>query len=644
MAPAGHDNEATNSSINLKEWTMPEQVAITGAGGSLGMALAGRLLARGIVVKGLVRNEAAGRALERLGGVAVLGDVRQPASLAPLVQGCSVVFHLAAWMSGSGIGGRKMAEAVNVAGSANVVRLAAEMGCRRVVHASSVAVYGPPTTSLISEATPTRLVGDTYSDTKLEGERIAAETARRGGIELTILRPTMIYGPGSGTWTLTPLAAIARGLPIVLGDGEGLLDAVYIDDVAQAFDLAGFKPEAAGEIFIIGGETATWNDFMGGYARMLGARLRRLPVAVARLGLTLAAGASKIQPGSAATVPEMVGVLTSRTIFSSDKARQVLGYRPQVSLSDGMARTRAWLRQEGKLRFPATALVVGANGGLGRAVVQGLAAHGVEVWAADLSLPDQGWLPSGAHPVAIDVTSDGSVASAVETVIQQAGAIDLLVNIAGILKAAPLESQSLSAVQLQMEVNALGPLRLMRAVAPAMRQRRQGRIINIGSTNCYAVTPFFGAYSASKHALKAFSEALRMELGLWGVEVVVIHPAAMNTPFADRARQLLRREIEDQGGDWGSLLETFLKSWLWGSGSAQSPEQAAQSVIRVALARRRGSAEVYANRDAFLVRVFSYMPAFFRQRVLLSDFSSRRSEAPKAAPAADRPLPRAQTL
>ncbi len=603
---------------------MLEQVAVTGAGGSLGHALVSRLVAGGFTVKCLVRNQEDASAVKRLGGVPLLGDVRNPSTLEPLVQGCSVVYHLAAWIPGVGAGGRKTAEEVNVAGTANVVRLAAENGCRRVVHASSIAVYGPETSGVVTEANPTRAVGDPYGITKIQGEQIAALEAQRHGIELTILRPTMIYGPGSPSWTVAPFEAIARGLPVVLGDGEALLDAVYVDDVAQAFELAGFNPEAAGQVFIVGNESVTWNVFMGAYARMAGTRLRRLPVPIARLGLRLASFASRLFLGNPMTVPEMVGVMTSRSTFSSEKARTMLMYRPEVNLAEGMRRTQAWLRQEGKLRFPSTALVTGSNGGLGRAVVQGLSARGLEVWAADLSATDWDWIPSEVHPIAMDVTSDTSVNKAVHTVAEKTGAIDLLVNIAGILKAAPLESQPISDVAHQMDVNALGPLRVMRAVAPGMRRRGYGRIINIGSTNSFVVTPFFGAYAASKHALKALSEALRMELGLWGVEVVIIHPSSMKTSMADHAKKAVRQEIDHLGRDWRSALEAFQNSWLWGTENAQSPERVAQVVTRVAMARRQHGAQVYASLEAFIVWIFTLLPSFFRDALLLRAFGSRK--------------------
>lgn len=603
---------------------MPEQVAVTGAGGSLGKALVSRLVARGFTVKGLVRNQKDANTIERLGGVPFIGDVRELSTLEPLIQDSNVVFHLAAWIPGVGSGGRKAANEVNIAGTANVVRLSAEKGCNRVVHASSIAVYGPETSGVVSEETPIRTVGDPYGDSKIEGERVAVLEAQKHGIELTILRPTVIYGPGSPSWTVIPFAAIARGLPVVLGDGEGLLDAVYVDDVAHAFELAGFNPAAAGQAFIVGNELVTWNAFMGAYARMAGRRLRRLPVSVARLGLWLVSRASNLILKSPTTVPEMVEVMTSRATFSSEKARNILGYQPEVNLVEGMRRTRLWLRENGKLRFPSTALVTGANGGLGRAVAQGLSAKGLEVWASDLSTTDWDWTPSKVHAIAMDVTSDSSVAKTVQTITEKTGSIDLVVNIAGVLKVAPLECQSLSDVSLHMEVNSLGPLRVAQAVAPAMRRRGRGRIVNIGSTNSFLAPPFLGAYAASKHALKAISEALRVELCQWGVEVVIVHPSSMKTSMADCAKRELRQKIEHVSADWQSALKFFQDSWLWGTGTAQSPETVAQVVIRAAMGRQRVRAEIYANLDAFIVKVFTLLPSFFRDALLLRAVGLRR--------------------
>ena len=596
---------------------MKMQVAVTGAGGSLGRSLVRGLLAQGFTVKGLVRNQGDAREIEGLGGVPVLGDVREPATLENLLEGCSVVFHLATWMPGLGNGGYETARDVNITGTANVIRAAAKNGCQRVVHASSIAVYGPVLQGTVTEDTPVWAVGDPYGDTKIEGELIGVQTAQSLGVELVILRPTMIYGPRSPSWTEGPYNTIARGFPAILGDGQDLLDAVYVDDVAQAFEFAGFNPNAAGEVFIIGNELVTWNTFAGAYARMARAPLRHLPVSLASLGLQMISRISRLFRRRPITVPEMVGVMTSRATFSSEKARRILGYKPEIKLAEGMRKTRAWLMQEGKLPFPSTALVTGAGGGLGQAVAKMLSDRGVEVWASDVSETGFAHLPPEVHTIAMDITSDASIKNVIQTVSEKTGGIDLVINVAGVMKAAPLESQSISDVMLQMEVNAIGPLRVSRAVSVGMRQRRRGRIVNIGSTNCYMVMPFLGAYSGSKYALRALSDGLRMELSAWGVEVVIIHPGAMITRMADHAKQALREELGQLGEDWQTPLKSFLDSWLWGTKFQISPEINARVVTRVAMARRLRRGEVYTDTGTFLIWVFSLLPSFLRDSLLL---------------------------
>jgi nucleoside-diphosphate-sugar epimerase len=612
---------------------MSATVAITGAGGSLGQALTRRLVARGLSVKGLVRNPAAADALRSLGATPIIGDLREPASLQALVSDCEVVFHLAAWLSGKG--GRRLAEAVNVVGTANVVQAAAQVGCRRLVHASSIAVYGPVAQGLVTEDTPIWSLGDPYGDTKIGAEAQASEHTARASIELTILRPTMIYGPASPSWTVIPFGAIGKGLPVILGDGQDLLDAIYVDDVALAFELAAFEPKAAGEAFNIGAGAVTWNEFMGAYGRMQGVRLHRLPAPVARAAARLAAGATRLFARQPLIVPELLNVLTSRATFSSEKARRLLGFQPQVDLAEGMRRTEAWLRQSGHLRRTRVALVTGAGGGLGQATARNLKAKGLTVWAADLPSTDLGALDTeGIHTLSMDVTSEASVAEAVRTVETAHGSIDLLVNIAGILKPGPLESQAMSDIQAHLEVNALGPLRTARAVAPLMRRQGYGRIVNVSSTNGFLVTPFMGAYSASKYALEALSDALRMELSPWGIRVTVIRPGSMKTTFAERAKLALRNEIERSGEHWRSYLEVFLNSWLWGVANATAPAKVADAIVRAGLAKHP-SVRAYGTLDSIPPRLLQVLPDRLKDIVFAWASGLRRAPIPNpiAAPA-----------
>lgn len=595
---------------------MTSAAAVTGAGGSLGRALIRRLAASGWSVTGLVRRERDAAALGQLGATAVLGDVREAASLTRLVAGAQVVFHLAAWMGRPAKG--ELARAVNVEGTRQVVQAAAAARARRVVLASSIAVYGPVREGVITEARPPWSVGDPYGDSKVQAERVARDEAERLGLELVILRPTMIYGPASPSWTVIPFQAVQRGLPVIIGDGNDLLDAVYVDDVASAFALAGQVPEAAGEAFNIGGTVVTWNDFMGAYARMAGTKPRRIPASLAWAGARAVATLTRPLLGRPAVIPEMLGVMTSRATFPSDKARQILGYAPQVDLAEGMRRTEAWLRQAGLLRRPGVALVTGAASGLGQAVARQLAERGLVVYAADLEVTALAGLePLGVRPLVLDVTSSESLERALARLAQDEASVDLLINAAGILRPGALETQAMPDIELQLSINALGPLRVARALAPAMRRRGFGRIINVSSTNGFLVTPFMGAYSASKFALEALSDALRLELAPWGVEVAVFEPGAMKTPFAERAKDALRREIDRAGPDWAGPLTRFMNGPLWGAATATSPEAVARRIVKAALGKRL-KARHYATLDAIPTRLLAMLPdavkdAYFRR-------------------------------
>ena len=590
-------------------------VAVTGAGGSLGSALVRRLLRGGRTVRALARKEKDAERLLALGAAPVVGDVQDTRALEKLTRGCEVVFHLAAWMGQPF--DEEVAHAVNVRGTEDVLRAAARAGARRVVLASSVAVYGPVGEGVLTEESPTWSVGDLYGDTKIAAEAAARRVAAEMGIELVVLRPTMIFGPESPSWTEEPFAAISKGLPATIGTGEDFVDPIYVDDVVQAFDLAGSVPEAAGETFNVGAGPRTWNDFFGAYAAMTGKPLRHIPAAVAKNAARAGERAERLLGRRPRLPAAMVGVMTSRAVYSSEKARRILGFSPEFDLEEGMRRTEDWLRSSGMLRRPSVALVTGAARGLGRAVALKLRAEGLTVWAADIERDALSELEAkGVRAVELDVSSEESVRSVIEKIEAESGPVDLLVNVAGVGRPGALESQPFGEISLHFDVNAYGPLRLARAVAPGMRWRGWGRIVNVTSTNGFIVTPFMGAYSASKYALEALSDSLRMELKPWGVEVVVIQPGAMKTGFADRAQTVLRQKISNSHDGWRPYLQSFLDSALWGTATATKPEKVADVVVRAALSNR-ASARRLATLDAIPARAMSLMPSAVRDAFLV---------------------------
>jgi short-subunit dehydrogenase len=383
-----------------------------------------------------------------------------------------------------------------------------------------------------------------------------------------------------------------------------------VDDVARAFEIAAFHPNAGNNDFNLSGESATWNNFLGHYARMANTGLRRLPAGIASFGAGIGEKASRLMGKRPQVMAEMVNVMTSRAFFSGEKAASVLGFKPEISLETGMKETELWLRSKGYVKTPNAALVTGAGSGLGQAIAKDLQAKGLTVWATDMTLETMSELPDTIHKVAMNVISDTSIATALETIKTAGHDIDLLINVAGIAKPGALEAQDFAEVTLQFEVNAFGPLRLARALAPAMRKRGFGRIINISSTNGFVVTPFMGAYSASKFALEALSDSLRLELKPWGVDVIIIEPGAMKTPFAATAQKGLESTME-KNPDWKPYLEGFIKSSMWGTVGGTPPEKVAEVIIKTALGKGAPH-RVLATMDAIPSRVISTLPSLVK--------------------------------
>lgn len=164
-------------------------------------------------------------------------------------------------------------------------------------------------------------------------------------------------------------------------------------------------------------------------------------------------------------------------------------------------------------------LVTGAARAIGRATVEVLAGRGhhVVATARDPALLDG--LPA-AQVLALDVGDVTSVRAAVEA----AGELDAVVNNAGVPGSGPLETYPLDSFSRVLDVNAVGPLRLVQAVVPRWRERGSGVLVNISSVQGKIGTPLEGPYAASKHALEALSESLYFELGHFGIRVVIIEP------------------------------------------------------------------------------------------------------------------------
>jgi NAD(P)-dependent dehydrogenase (short-subunit alcohol dehydrogenase family) len=190
-----------------------------------------------------------------------------------------------------------------------------------------------------------------------------------------------------------------------------------------------------------------------------------------------------------------------------------------------------------------TVLITGASSGIGRATARLFAEEGWTVYATAREESDVAGL-DGCRTDTLDVTSGGDVDRVVDRAIDETGRVDCLVNSAGYGQYGPLEDVPTDHLHRQFDVNVYGPQRLTRAVLPHMRDRGAGTIVNLSSVSGRVATPGSGAYSASKFALEAMSDALRGEVDRFGVDVVVVEPGPVETDFRDRATEELGTGLE----------------------------------------------------------------------------------------------------
>ena len=180
---------------------------------------------------------------------------------------------------------------------------------------------------------------------------------------------------------------------------------------------------------------------------------------------------------------------------------------------------------------PGVAVVTGASSGIGLATAKALQIAGFRVFGTSRRAVAE--RSDGITMLACDVTDDESVAKLVERVLAEAGRINLLVNNAGMGLLGAAEESSTAQAQALFDVNVFGVLRMTKAVLPAMRQQRKGRIINVSSVLGLIPAPYSAVYASTKHAIEGYSESLDHELRTFGIRVVLVEPAYTRTAFEE---------------------------------------------------------------------------------------------------------------
>jgi NAD(P)-dependent dehydrogenase (short-subunit alcohol dehydrogenase family) len=287
------------------------------------------------------------------------------------------------------------------------------------------------------------------------------------------------------------------------------------------------------------------------------------------------------------------------------------------------------------LRRQGAVLITGASSGIGFATATLLARHGTIVFAGiRRQIDGEMLLREGAgniKPMLIDVADPNSLLRArakIESLREYR--LDALVNNAGIALAGPLELLPLADLRKQFEVNFFGALAAIQTFLPLLRDSG-GRIVNVSSISGKLATPFVGAYSASKFALEAASDALRLELRPFGVSVSVVEPGSVRTPIWRRSTEASLKILDEASigrSDYDTAIRQMMRLAQQQELRGLPPDRVAR-VIERALTARRPSARYLVGLDAYLRLLVARLPETIRDALISAAMGgiSRRSDA-----------------
>lgn len=316
---------------------MTQCVLITGANGFVGKAVSKALLQRGDRVVGAVR-----RARTAADGVREwlldADDFQGIEQRWPVALHCDAVIHLAARvhvMHDTTADPLAAYRATNVEGALRVAAAARRWGARRFVFVSSIKAVAESSVGRPLTETDEPAPSDAYGISKLEAERALLEYGRESGLEIVIVRPPLVYGPGVRANFLQLMSAIARGVPLPLGAIAARRSLVFVDNLADALVHCTTDPRAAGDTFhVTDGRDLSVSELARALATQLHAPARLVPVPVGVLRL-----AGRLS-GRSAQVDRLIGELR----LDSSHIRERLGWHPPHTVEHGLLETAAWYR------------------------------------------------------------------------------------------------------------------------------------------------------------------------------------------------------------------------------------------------------------------------------------------------------------
>jgi nucleoside-diphosphate-sugar epimerase len=332
------------------------KLLLTGGTGFIGsrLALEARQRQVDVVVTGLVKTDAEKARVAELGRAGVRiesGALQDPAYAKQVVAGRDTVIHLAAAQHESGVPDSYFVD-VNVNGTRTLLAASRDAGVRRFVYGSTIGVFGSAAEGTLDESSPPK-PDNIYGRTKLAAEQVVREES--GPVEACIVRISETYGPGDFR-LLKLFRAIDRGKFLMIGSGENRRQAMHVDDLVAALLLAATHEAAPGETFVLPGEevltTRQMVEVIGG---VMGRKVSRLHLPMWPFVAAATAFEAVFKP--LGIDPPLhrrrLDFFRKSFVFSTDKARRVLGFQPRIAFRDGARDTAEWYARQGLLGRPA---------------------------------------------------------------------------------------------------------------------------------------------------------------------------------------------------------------------------------------------------------------------------------------------------
>jgi NAD(P)-dependent dehydrogenase (short-subunit alcohol dehydrogenase family) len=261
--------------------------------------------------------------------------------------------------------------------------------------------------------------------------------------------------------------------------------------------------------------------------------------------------------------------------------------RPQRNKSTARRAAEHTIQEEKMSNKGKVVLITGASSGMGKETAKALIQAGYTVYTAARRVEKMQDLEKiGAHIVKMDVTDEASMTAGVQSILQKEGSIDILINNAGYGSYGAIEDVPIEEARRQFEVNIFGLARLTQLVLPGMRQNRYGKIVNISSMGGKIYTPFGGWYHATKHALEGFSDCLRFETAPFGIDVIIIEPGGIATPWGVIAAENLKKTSTNGAYAKAANQVADGMAEMYTSDRLSPPSLIADTILKAITARR----------------------------------------------------------